>query len=320
MTTRSRPHRLLLTACATAAFLAGCVSLTPYESIVAELPPETLLEIDGHRVYFEDHGRGDAVVLVHGFGSSTYSWRDVIAELAHDYRVISLDLNGFGFTERPESKEAYTRFAQGELVLRVADALELERFHLVGHSYGGAVGAALAVRSPERILSLTLLNAAGPIYPQLRRSKLASFKPLTSAFVRTKSLRRGNVERALKRSLANDELATDELVEEYHRRLAIEGASTAFWGLTVPIEDPQAGVELAELTVPTLALWGAEDILIPVPFAQQEASEIEHHRFVLIDGAGHAPMEDRPHEVVAALRTFFSSGLGAFDSRHFGDS
>lgn len=292
--------------------LTGCVSLTPYDQIVAELPPENLLEIDDRRIYVEDSGRGEAVMLVHGFGSSSYAWREVIADLETSYRVISIDLAGFGFTERPAEKAAYTRFAQGELMIDVADALGIERFHLVGHSYGGAVGAALAVRRPERIATLTLLNAAGPIYPQLRRTKLASFRPLTFAFVRTKSLRKSNIERALKRSFADDELATEALVAEYQRRLAIEGAPRAFWGLTVPMVDPQDVVELSELTVPTLALWGADDVLIPVELAREKASKIAEHRFALIEGAGHSPLEERPHEVAEALRRFFVEGLAAF--------
>ncbi len=293
--------------------LAACVSLTPYEQVVAELPAERLADLDGQRVYFEDRGAGEAVLLVHGFGASAYSWRDVAAELESDYRVIAVDLSGFGFTERPHDFTAYTRHAQGELLIGLMDHLDIERVHLVGHSYGGAVGAALAVRSPERIQTLTLLNAAGPIYTQLRRNPLASIGPLTYAFVRTKSLRRGNIERALKRSFFDDDLATAELVAEYQRRLAIEGAARAFRGLTIPMDDPQKRVELSQLQVPTLALWGTEDILIPVAFARQEASAIESSRFVLIEGAGHVPMEERPSEVASSLRRFFEYGLNAFE-------
>lgn len=293
--------------------LAGCVSVTPYDQAIAELPPERLIDLGGQRVYFEDRGEGEAVLLVHGFGASAYSWREVIAELEDDFRVVAVDLYGFGFTERPLELEAYTRYAQGELLVALMDSLGIDRFHLVGHSYGGAVGAALAVRSPERLETLTLLNAAGPIYTQSRRSPLASITPLTYTFVRAKSLRRANVAHALKRSMANDELVTDDLVAEYQRRLAIEGAARAFRGLTVPMRDPQATVELAQVTVPTLALWGAEDTLIPVDFAREEASAIASSRFVLIEGAGHVPMEERPVEVARVLRTFFDRGLTAFD-------
>ncbi len=293
--------------------LTGCVSLTPYDEIAAALPSDRLLEIDGRRVHVESRGAGESVLLVHGFGASAYSWRQVIAELEPDFRVIAVDLSGFGFTERPREKAAYTRYAQGELLIGLMDELGVGRVHLVGHSYGGAVAAALAVRRPERIETLTLLNAAAPRYAQARRRSLASFRPLTYGFVRTKSLRTANVARALKRSLANDELATAELVHEYRRRLAIEGAGRAFWGLTAPMPDPQTVVELAQLRVPTLALWGAEDVLIPVEVARAEVATIPTNRFVLIENAGHLPMEDRPVEVARALRTFFERGLAGFE-------
>lgn len=297
----------------TTLWLGGCVSLTPYERVVAELPPENLLTVNGQRVYYEARGEGEPVLLVHGFGSSVYSWRDVMAELESDYRVIAVDMSGFGFTERPRQKAAYTRYAQGELLVNLMDELSVRRVHLVGHSYGGSVGAALAVRRPERIETFTMLNGAAPYYSQQRRSKLAKFRPLTYAFVRTKSLRHANVARALRRSLANDDLATDELVHEYQRRLAIEGTARAFWGLTVPIADPQSTVKLAQLRVPTLALWGANDILIPVEIAREHASTIPASRLVLIEDAGHMPMEEQPLEVARALRTFFEQGLEGFD-------
>ncbi len=307
MTSQKAPLVLLA-----ALFLGSCVSLTPYDQVVAELPSERLVDLEGQTVYFEESGRGEPVLLVHGFGASAYSWRDVVAELERDHRVIAVDLSGFGFTERPEELSAYTRYAQGELLLALMDELGVHRIHLVGHSYGGAVGAALAVRRPDRIETLTLLNAAGPVYTQLRRSHLARLSPLTYTFVRTKSLRHGNVARALKRSFANDDLATEELVDEYQRRLAIEGAARAFRGLTVPMPDPQETVDLSQVEVPTLALWGSEDKLIPVDFAREKAATIERSRFVLIEGAGHVPMEERPLEVAHALRTFFSEGLEAF--------
>ena len=293
-------------------WLTGCVSLTPYEQVVAEVPPENLVTLDDQQVYFEDRGSGEVILLIHGFGSSAYSWREVITELERDFRVIAVDLSGFGFTERPREMTAYTRYAQGELILKLLDELGIEKAHLVGHSYGGAVGAALAVRSPERIETLTLLNAAGPVYTQMRRSRFASFRPASYTLVRTK-LRLKNIERALKRSLANDEFATKELVHEYQRRLAIEGAVRAFRGLTAPMPDPQAVVELSELELPTLALWGAEDILIPAEVARKETSTIAASRFVLIEGAGHVPMEERPVEVARRIKQFLEHGLETFD-------
>ena len=295
------------------ALVAGCVSLTPYEELIAGQPAERLLALAGSRVYVEDHGRGEAVLLVHGLGASSYAWRTVSAELARDFRVVALDLAGFGLTERPRSKKSYSGSAQGELVLAVMDRLGIARAHLVGHSYGGSVSMALAVRSPERVRSLTLVNSSGPDYPQARRSAAAALLPVTSLYVRTRSLRRANVEKKLRRSAADDSVVTPALVDEYWRRLKVEGAPRAFWGLTAPLADPQESFELADVATPTVVIWGALDELIRVDRARRAAARMQASRFVVIEGAGHVPMEERPQELVRLLRTFLELGLSAFD-------
>lgn len=293
--------------------LGGCVSLVPYELAIADIPPERLISINGSRVYVEDQGAGPTVLLVHGFGGSSYSWRAVAGELASEFRVVAVDLAGFGLTERPRRKTDYSRHAQGELLLAVLDALDVERVHLVGHSYGGSVSVALALRRPERIASLTLVNSAAPEYPRLRRSPFAALRPLTYLFVRTRSLRRANVESALRRTTTDDSTVTEELIEEYWRRLAVEGSPRAFWGLTTPLADPQGRVSAAHLAVPTLLVWGEDDALIPAAGARRTSASIPLSRFVLLPEAGHAPMEDKPRQLAAVMKRFFSSGLTVFD-------
>ena len=295
------------------ALVAGCVSLTPYETLIADVPAERVLTLDERRVYAEDQGRGVPVVLIHGFGASSYAWRHVSAELARDYRVVAIDLAGFGFTQRPSTKASYSGFAQGELVLAVMDRLGIERAHLVGHSYGGSVSVALAARRPERFISLALVNSAAPNYPQARRSALAGFLPLTSFVARSHSLRRSNVEARLKRSTADDSVITEEVLDEYWRRLKVEGAPRAFWGLTAPLEDPHQAVEFEDIALPTLVVWGVQDELIDVDFGRRAAARIPTSRFVPIEGAGHLPMEERPERLTQLLRAFLESGLSAFD-------
>jgi len=291
----------------------GCVSLVPYEQLIAGVPPERLLSLDGIRVYVEDRGAGEAVLLVHGFGGSSYSWREVARELATDFRVVTVDLAGFGLTERPRRKRDYSRFAQGERLIGALDALGIERAHLVGHSYGGSISVALAVRRPERFLSLTLVNSAAPDYPRLRRSPGAALRPLTHLFVRVRSLRRANIEAGLRRSAADGSIVTDELVDQYWRRLAVEGSPRAFWGLTTPLTDPQGSVSTSDLRLPTLLIWGEEDVLIPAAGARRSSTQIPASRFVLLPAAGHAPMEDKPRELALLMRRFFSAGLAVFD-------
>ena len=101
-------------------------------------------------------------MLIHGFAASSYSWRKVVPELAEDFRVVALDLNGFGLSDRPADFDSYTRDGQVELVLRAMDALGIETAHFVGHSYGGALTMAMAATYPERMRSMVLVDAAAP--------------------------------------------------------------------------------------------------------------------------------------------------------------
>lgn len=300
--------------------LGGCVPLRPYSEVVAGVAPEALVQAAGQIVYVEDRpaeaAAGDtaeAVVFLHGFGASSYSWRRV-TDLLPGYRTVALDLRGFGYTERPPGIDPYTREGQIGLVLAVMTELGIERAHLVGHSYGGALATALAVAHPDRLHSLTLVDAAHPDYPVRRRTKLASVRPLTELFIRVRALRPTLIRRALERSIADDALVTDELVHAYAERLAIEHAPRAYYGITAPTGEPEASVDLADVELPTLVLWGEEDRLIEIEDGRRAVSVVPCHRFVAVPGAGHLPMEERPDDLARALREFLARPAAVCDA------
>ena len=108
------------------------------------------LEIDGRRISVEQAGQGPPLVLLHGFGESTLAFAPVMPELAKRFAVVAIDLNGFGFTERPKDRASYTLAGQERLVLGVLDRLGLERVRLAGHSYGGGLALYLTHASDGR--------------------------------------------------------------------------------------------------------------------------------------------------------------------------
>ncbi len=284
----------------------GCVSLRPFEEIRSELPPESFVAVNGQLVHIEQAGRGEAVLLVHGFGGSTYSFRHVLPALADSFRVVALDLAGFGWTERPRQMEAYTLEGQARLVLGVADALGIHSFHLVGHSYGGGISLWIAAHHPDRLRSLTLVDSTLPAYSAARRRRFAAVRPLVSVFLRTFALRPSFIRRGLERSVHDPALVTDEVVHEYLRRLAVEGAVDAYRGLTAPLRGPAPQVDLAALRLPTLVLWGADDPLLAAHYGERAAQKIPGARFVAIPECGHLPMEERPEAFLAALVPFLT--------------
>ena len=303
-----RPLRICLRLLPLALLLAlpGCVSLRPFADVRREIPESRYLRVDGHLVHVEQAGAGDPILLIHGFGESTYTWRKIIPELAASYRVIALDLYGFGYTERPKDRESYTREGQALLILDVLDALKIDRAHFVGHSYGGALTLYIAARYPERVRSMVLVDSAAPTYPQDRRSPLARSKALDGLVARTFSLRPGSLGRALRVALWNDSLVTPELVSNYLDRLRIEGATDAFYGLTAPSRPDGVTVDLGTIEVPAFVVWGAEDRIIPVADGKEAARRLPLAEFAAIEKCGHMPMEDQPEELLTLVKAFLA--------------
>jgi pimeloyl-ACP methyl ester carboxylesterase len=196
------------------------------------------------------------------------------------------------------------------LILGLMDALGIERAHLVGHSYGGALSLALAIRHPERVRSLLLLDSAAPTYPDDRRSGLARLRWLNNLFLRSVALREKGVRKALERSVYDDTLVTSEMVRAYFDRLRIEGATDAYYGLTAPVRNPAEAVDLAQIAAPTLAVWGADDQLILVDDGRQATARIPGSRFEVLEKTGHLPMEERPEDVLRLAKEFWAGVEG----------
>lgn len=287
-------------------FAFGCVSLTPYAEIRRSLPEADRLTIDGRTVHVEQRGEGEPLLLLHGFGESTYSWRKVVPALSEHYRTIAIDLNGFGFTERPKEPAAYSRDGQLRLILGVLDALGIESTHVAGHSYGGSMSLALAARHPERVRSLILIDSAAVTYPDEKKGFGAKSRTI-SRLALSVALRPSKIRGNLKKAYFDDALATPEVAREYASRLAIEGVLDAYAGLSLP--PPPAGppIDLATIDKPSLWIWGVEDQTVKIEGGRAAAARMAGSKFVEIQQSGHSPMEEKPDEVVRAILPFLAA-------------
>ena len=171
--------------------------IVPVPPLTGTLPPQQLadpdslfVQVDGLMVHYKMQGQGQPVfVLLHGFGSSTFSWRDVMGPMAQYGTVIAFDRPAFGLTERPLPGEwvgenPYTSDAQVDLTLHLMDRLGVDKAILVGNSAGGTIAVSTALRQPERVEGLILVSPAiydtggGPSWikfaGQVRRSVLGA--------------------------------------------------------------------------------------------------------------------------------------------------
>jgi pimeloyl-ACP methyl ester carboxylesterase len=142
-------------------------------------------EINGIAAYYTETGKGDTIVLLHAGGTSSVHWRKIVPYLRGRFHVIAPDLIGFGETASWSGDSELTHDDQADLVLGMLDHAGEGAVHLVGHSYGGAVAVRLAVRHPERVKSLLLIEPVlTPLLRLVSESKLfESERSLAYAFI-----------------------------------------------------------------------------------------------------------------------------------------
>lgn len=278
--------------------------LTPFAEIRTELPSDRFLSIEGQDIYVEQCGSGPAVLLLHGFAASSYSFRDIIPRLEKNYRVISIDLNGFGFTERPTNPMAYRAVAQVKTLFQVMDALGVGEFSVVGHSYGAVVGLLSASRAPERIRRLALISPPSDFKktPWLLGSTLGRL----GAYVMFRGLlsRPERFQKVLSNAFHKKDIVTLRMSEEYRRRLLIEGLYPAFMGLCRAMRDDSVEFDRSAIRVPALVLAGAHDAVADPATARRLADNLPDARFELLHDSGHSSPEEEPEAVAELLRGF----------------
>lgn len=260
-------------------------------------------EVGGHRIRYVRTGTGPSVVLVHGFGSSIYTWKDVIPGLALEHDVVALDLPGFGQSEQP----ADLSFRDlPSAVLGLMDHLRIERAALVGNSMGGAAAVIVAGTHPERVTALVLVDAAGFNLGGPDRPRFVGFvmSPLAGAVISALPGRHLLVRMALHEVFWDDSKVDDERVAEYLSSASRPGtfASARSLGRSLDGRSGVVAEALSRVQAPTLVIWGREDGWIPLEHADRFVGAIAGARKVVLERAGHVPQEERPEEVLRLIR------------------
>jgi pimeloyl-ACP methyl ester carboxylesterase len=264
-------------------------------------------DIDGVRIHYQEKGTGPPLVLIHGYTSSVYSWKEVFEPLSQNFHVIAVDLKGFGFSGKPDGD--YTRRAQAVLVAHLLEHLNIEKAWLCGNSMGGEVALNVALAYPERVAGLILIDSAGVEVPG-RGTLTPSYLliPGIGRLLIALSLTSDKlVRQGLEKSFYDDSKVTPDRVANYYRPLQTRGGQLAAlraraqWSL-FPVEP-----SLDKINAPTLILWGEHDELIPLAAGRKLNSLIKGSRLVIFDNCGHLPQEEMPARVVEEITKFIKS-------------
>lgn len=265
----------------------------PEASEGTEADQPQLIEVAGRRVRHLIHrGEGDAVVLVHGFGSNLENWLLNHAALCEGgHTVAALDLPGHGESAKDVRSGSLEELSSA--VLAYMDAMEITQAHLVGHSLGGAVCLALVRRAPERVRSLTLLAPAG-LGQKADGSYIRGFVEAASS----KQLRP-----VMQKLFADPELVTRQLVNDTLKYKRLEGVQQALLTIAGAGIRESFGLQIvSEIAsrIPLSVIWGQQDAVITAPEPQAFGDAgIELH---LLPGVGHMLMVEAADEVNRLIR------------------
>jgi len=266
--------------------------------------PGRLLQVGDIRLHYEEAGEGPPLLLLHGLNGSTFSFHLLSPLMKSRFRVIALDLLGFGYSDRPNGVD-YSLEAQARLVAGFLDALSIEKTHLLGYSLGGAVAMHFAAAYPERVDRLIL--AASATDEEMRRGLRSSrvVRPLLPV-VAVLTLHNKRFRRMSLRSACYDSsIITDELVEQYIAPSHVRGHLRALGSLMVD-RGHDVRVDLSAVRAPTLVLWGAGDRWLPPSQGERLRELLPDARLVLVDRAGHLLFEERPEEAAKAITDFLT--------------
>ena len=264
-------------------------------------PPSQFVDAAGMRLHVRDTGPRDApaLLLLHGFGGSLHTWDALAARLDGTYRVIRLDLPGFGLTG-PDPGRDYSDARSHAVLMALMDRLGLARAAVAGHSMGGRIAWTLAALHPERVERLVLLAPDGFASPGFAYGTAPKVPPLLRLlpYVMPTFLLRASLVPAY----ADPAMVTDALVTRYRDMLLAPGVRSAILDRTAQAVLVDPVPLLRRIAAPVLVLWGAEDRMIPVRNADDYLAALPDAGLVTFPGVGHVLHEEAAEGTAAAVR------------------
>jgi len=254
-----------------------------------------------------------AIVLLHGFPSSSLDWRAVADQLMSDQRLLMIDFPGFGFSAKPASDYSYSLIDQADRVLMMLAARGIDRVHLVAHDMGTSVACELLARRemgllPIAVESVVFMNGSVFIeQARLTPSQKLLRSPLAKPYTRIASARlfRWQIGKILGRPIDDEELEAMWALMRYNDGIRTLPLTIAYVDERYRFYQRWTG-PLARLDMPVRVIWGRRDPVAVPAIAQRLADTIPTAGLDWLDDVGHFPMLEAPGEVVQALARFFA--------------
>lgn len=250
------------------------------------------VDIAGHSTRVLDNGEGEPVIVLHGWGGRIESMAPVLDCLGGAFRVIAVDLPGFGEAAAPDDAWGTPEYAG--FVERLLDVLGVDRAHFLGHSFGGKTSLYFAATRPSRVDKLVLVDPTGLRTPPSMRARLK--RGVSRAGRAAGAL--GPPGRAIRRAI--------------YARVASSDYQNAgpMRPILVRVVNEDLAALLPDIAAPTLIVWGSADDAVPVSHAHAMERSIPDAGLVVFEGAGHFPYLEQPDRFCRIVRHFFGKPVG----------
>jgi len=263
------------------------------------------LKISGHTMAYHREGRGEPVLLVHGITTYSFIWRNISPLLSNEYDVIAIDHLGCGDSDKPLDV-SYSIKDHAERLHEFITKLGLGKFHFVGHDLGGGMGQIFAVRHPELLFDLTMINTVAydfwPVQPII-----ALRTPIVRQFLMA-SFDLGTFKLVVKRGIYHKERVTNELMDLFMSPMQTGEGRKAFMHFAKCLDNhnlTEIEDELRRLKMPVLIIRGDADPYLGATISEKLHREIPGSRLVRIATGGHFIQEDEPERIARELKDFF---------------
>jgi pimeloyl-ACP methyl ester carboxylesterase len=283
-----------------------------------DIPLETLLrkygnleskfvQIDGMSVHYRDEGNQNdtiPVILIHGTGASLHTWEGWVRELKTEHRVIRLDLPAYGLTG-PNPTGDYSQEYYAEFINHFLTEHRIKKCILGGNSLGGAITWVYALKYPEKVKKMILVDAGG--YPMLSKSVPIAFQMARIPIIKNLFkyvTPRSIIEKSVLNVYAQKEKVTPELVDRYFELSLRAGNREAFLNRMNQGIVNDKYLKIKTLQMPTLIIWGDKDLLIPLDVAEKFHQDLPNDTLIVFKNLGHTPMEEDAHTTVAVVKEF----------------
>lgn len=264
-----------------------------------------------HYWHIQEDGKGPVVLLLHGTGGATHSWRDVFPILAQDYHVVALDLPGQGFTGMG-ARQRCSLDAMSQDISALLDGENLLPDAIIGHSAGAAIALRMVrdlKRPPKAIIGLNAAlenfkGVAGWLFPMMAR--MMALNPFSASEVSRWLGNAAGVESII--GMTGSRL-TPEGLAFYRRLVADRNHTDATLAMISQWSLEGLQYDLAGIEVPTLFIVGEADGAVPPRNSTDAAARMPHAEVVRLPGLGHLAHEEAPEEVTARICAFLQQHL-----------